>query len=90
LHLADYDVYLAVAHGSITIFDGQSVVHGVTPLTMAKPNSYRYTCVVYSKSAMGQCSPDPADEAHRAAVQATVDEDLRAASTYKAGKGRRR
>lgn len=86
LHLVDYDVYLAVAHGSITIFDGQSVVHGVTPLTMVQPHGFRYTCVTYAKSAMGVCSADPSEEAHRAAVQATVDEDRRALSTYRAGK----
>ena len=86
LHLADYDCYLTVAHGSITIFDGQSVVHGVTPLIPTGPNPYRYTCVTYAKKAMCACAADPADEARRAALQATKDEDVRADPTYKAGK----
>jgi Oxygenase domain of the 2OGFeDO superfamily len=88
LHLVDYDVHLAVAHGSISIFDGQSVTHGVTPLHMAKPHAYRYTAVTYAKSAMGVCCPDPTQEVRRAAIAATVDEDKRAAAGYKAGKRR--
>ena len=89
LHLVDYDAYLAVAHGSVSIFDGQSIIHGVTPLRMVKPNGYRYTCVTYAKSAMCACSADPADELRRAQLQATRDEELRAAPDYRAG-GRRR
>lgn len=88
LHLADYGIYLAVEHGSISIFDGQSIVHGVTPLRMVKPHGYRYTCVTYAKSAMGVCCADPTQEAQRAALAATRDEDLRADPNYKAGKRR--
>jgi hypothetical protein len=77
-----------VAHGSISIFDGQSIVHGVTPLHMTKPQGYRYTCVTYAKTAMRVCCADPAQEVRRAALQATKDEDKRAMTTYKAGKKR--
>jgi len=77
LHLADYDVYLAIPHGSITIFDGQSVVHGVTPLRLVGPHAFRYTTVVYAKSLMSKCCPDPRKEAARAQMDATLAEDLR-------------
>jgi len=90
LHLADYDVYLPVAHGSITIFDGQSVVHGVTPMRMTKSNGWRYTCVTYAKTMMSHCAADPADELRRAQIRATELEDLRAAPGYKAGIKKRR
>jgi hypothetical protein len=78
LYLADYDAYLAVPHGSISIFDGQSVLHGVTPFTVTSHDAWRYTLVAYAKSGMRSCSPDPKDEVERAAIRAT-DADRRKA-----------
>jgi len=78
LHLADYDTYLSVPHGSITIFDGQSIVHGVTPMTMTHPAAFRYSLVTYAKVGMRKCCADPTQEAQRAAVEATEAEDKRA------------
>lgn len=86
LHLVDYDVYLPVAHGSISIFDGQSVVHGVTPLTQSSRNGIRVTVVTYSKLLMKLCAPDPKEEVHRAALAATRDEDKRALPDYRPDK----
>jgi hypothetical protein len=82
LYLADYDVYLAVPHGSISIFDGQSVLHGVTPFSVSSHDAYRYTLVCYAKSGMKACSPNPEDEAERAAIRAT-DADRRKAERRK-------
>jgi len=78
LHLADYDVYLPINHGSITIFDGQSVVHGVSPITSITPAGWRYTVVTYAKSMMRHCCPDPKGEVKRAALAATMAEDIKA------------
>ena len=83
LHLADYDVYLAIPHGSISIFDGQSVVHGVTPLHRTHHDAWRYTLVTYSKAGLRECCPDPAGEAHRAQLKATEAEQRRADSRRK-------
>jgi len=77
LHLVDYDVYLPIADGSITIFDGQSVTHGVTPLTLTHPAGYRFTAVTYAKASMKVCCADPAEEPARAALRATQANDLR-------------
>lgn len=79
LHLVDYDAWLAVPNGSVAIFDGQSVLHGVTPFRLTGANAYRYTLVTYARRGMAVCSPDPADEARRAARSATEAEDRRAA-----------
>jgi hypothetical protein len=78
LHLLDYDVYLAIPHGSISIFDGQSVLHGVTPLKRTHHDAWRYTLVTYSKSGLKVCCPDPAGEAKRAQLKATDMEQRRA------------
>jgi hypothetical protein len=77
LHLADYDVWFAVPHGSITIFDGQSVVHGVSPMHMTHPGGFRYSVVTYAKSGMKKCCANPRDEPRRAAAEATMAEDRR-------------
>lgn len=90
LHLADYDVYLPVRHGSISIFDGHSVVHGVTPITLVKQNGWRYTTVTYAKHAMRVCAPNPADEPARAKRQTTIYEDERATFETAAAPRKRR
>jgi hypothetical protein len=77
LHLADYDVYLGLPNGSISIFDGQSVLHGVTPFTMTKPHGHRYTCVFYSPSRMAVCADTRDGEVLRAQKRATEAEDAR-------------
>jgi len=77
LHLVDYDVYLPIANGSITIFDGHSITHGVTPLNVLHPKGYRFTAVTYAKQMMSHCCADPAGEAHRAALRATQANDQR-------------
>jgi hypothetical protein len=77
LYLADYDCYLSIPHGSISIFDGQSVVHGVTPMEPRGPQASRYTLVSYSKTAMCRCAPKRGDEVRRAALAATRAEDNR-------------
>lgn len=89
LHLADYDTYLAIPHGSITIFDGQSITHGVTPFKMLSPAAFRYTLVTYAKQGMKKCCPDPKDEARRAALEATEAEDKRAGGFKVSRKPRR-
>lgn len=77
LYLADYDCYLTIPHGSITIFDGQSVVHGVTPMQPVGPDAVRYTLVTYAKTGMRGCAPCRSDEGKRAALAATAAEDAR-------------
>lgn len=77
LYLADYDCYLTIPHGSISIFDGQSVTHGVTPLQPMGPDAQRYTLVCYAKNTMKACAPTIAEETKRAAMNATRAEDER-------------
>ena len=89
LHLADYNTYLEIGHGSITIFDGQSVCHGVTPLVVTGVNAQRITTVTYAKSGLSKCCADPAQEAKRAAMETTAAEDRRLAG-YRPVRGGRR
>jgi len=58
-HLAmpEYDIGLAIADGSITFFDGQSILHGVTPIQYLTEDAYRFTVVYYSLKGMWKCLP---------------------------------
>jgi hypothetical protein len=56
LVLPEYKLKLAIEDNTLTIFDGQSIVHGVTPIKSYKPAAYRYTIVYYSLENMWNCS----------------------------------
>jgi len=77
LHLADYDLWLELPNGSVSIFDGQSVLHGVSPFRLTKPHGHRYTSVFYSPSRMAKCAPTHEEEALYAQRRATEAEERR-------------
>lgn len=55
LHLPQLHLNLEICNGSLTMFDGQSLVHGVTPILGNTDNSYRFTIVFYSLIQMWNC-----------------------------------
>lgn len=55
LSLPEYDVGLEIADNSILLFDGQEILHGVTPFEMTEENGHRYTIVYYSLRRMWDC-----------------------------------
>jgi hypothetical protein len=55
LVLPEYNIKLEISDNTLTIFDGQSIVHGVTPLKKFTKDSYRYTIVYYSLEQMWKC-----------------------------------
>jgi hypothetical protein len=78
LHLVDYDVWLSIPNGSYSIFDGQSVLHGVSPFIPTSHDAYRYTIVTYAKSGMKRCHPDPDAEVQLAAQRAAESDERKA------------
>jgi hypothetical protein len=71
LHIPEYDVTLAIPDCSLTIFCGQKLLHGVTPLVYKKKGAYRFTIVYYTKQALSNCGA-AADETLRAQKRATA------------------
>jgi len=55
LSMPEYDVGLEIATNSVLLFDGQKILHGVTPIKLLNKNSYRYTIVYYTLKAMWNC-----------------------------------
>lgn len=77
LAVPEYGVKLEVADGSLTLFNGQGALHGVTPMRRTRTTGHRYTIVWYGLKGMWQCL-DPAAEAQRANVLRTAREVRRA------------
>ena len=55
LALPEYGVGIELKDRSIFMFDGQGIMHGVTPIKYESPLSYRYSIVYYSLKRMWQC-----------------------------------
>lgn len=56
LHLPEYGAYLEVGNGSLAIFPGGQLWHGVTPIEVGR-RGWRYSIVYYAKSAMRRALP---------------------------------
>jgi len=70
LHLPEYDITLGIPDRSVTIFNGQALWHGVTPMVAAKKDAYRFTIVWYAKKKICQCG-SAKNEVQRAAAEAS-------------------
>lgn len=57
LLLPEYGVQFQLKNNAIFIFDGQSVLHGVTPIFYDYPEAYRYSLVYYSLKQIAKCLP---------------------------------
>ena len=57
LSMPQYGISCEVAHNSIFYFDGQNILHGVTPIKKLSPDSRRFSIVYYSLRAMWDCQP---------------------------------
>jgi hypothetical protein len=55
LAFPEFDIALKTSSCSLSMFDGQSILHGVTPIKKLKPSSVRYTVVYYSLKNMWSC-----------------------------------
>jgi hypothetical protein len=71
LHIPEYGVVLPISDRSVTIFNGQKYLHGVTPFVRLRKDAYRFTLVIYTKQAMRRCGC-ASDESRRAAMSATA------------------
>jgi hypothetical protein len=57
LSMPEYNVLCEVKDKTIFYFDGQNILHGVTPITKLKPDARRFSIVYYSLRAMWNCAP---------------------------------
>lgn len=55
LSIPEYDVGIELKNNSLFMFDGQSIMHGVTPIKYNNPNGYRFSIVYYSLEQIWKC-----------------------------------
>lgn len=55
LALPEYGIGIELKDRSIFMFDGQGILHGVTPINYESPLSYRFSVVYYSLKRIWQC-----------------------------------
>lgn len=55
LSLPEYGVGLELKHNSVLLFDGQKILHGVTPIKRLTRQAFRYSVVYYALKAMWKC-----------------------------------
>jgi hypothetical protein len=64
LSMPELDIGFKCSDSSLLLFDGQSILHGVTPITKTSEDAVRYTVVYYSLKQMWSCE-SPGDEIQR-------------------------
>src|SRR5260221_3664675 len=64
LAVPEYDLGFEIADRSLLMFDGQGLLHGVTPFAKTSAHGYRFTVVYYSLDRMWLCLA-PGEEAKR-------------------------
>lgn len=57
LSMPEYGVAVNLPHNSVFMFDGQSVLHGVTPITKLNEQALRFSVVYYSLQQIWSCLP---------------------------------
>lgn len=57
LSVPQYDVGFELKHNSLLMFDGQGLLHGVTPIKRMSRAAFRYSIVYYSLRQMWNCLP---------------------------------
>jgi hypothetical protein len=57
LVIPELDLALEVADNTLTIFNGQDILHGVSPIDYKNPMAYRFSLVYYSLEQMWKCEP---------------------------------
>ncbi len=57
LAMPEYDISVECKNGAAFFFDGQKILHGVTPIEKTKLAATRYSVVYYSLQQMWSCLP---------------------------------
>ncbi len=61
LSIPQYDIGMEIANNSLMLFDGQKILHGVTPFKLLSKDAYRLSIVYYSLQQMWKCEPMTAE-----------------------------
>lgn len=73
----EFDVAFAQQDGALILFDGQNIIHGVTPIKALHPGAYRCSCVFYSLETMRNCYPFKQELDHANSYRDRVESEFR-------------
>ena len=76
LSVPEFDLGFKLRNNSLLMFDGQSLLHGVTPIGKLHDEAYRFTVVFYALQQMWKCLP-PKEELRQARAERTKREQAR-------------
>lgn len=76
LSLPEYDIAFKLPNNSLFMFDGQGLLHGVTPIKYTSDQAYRFSIVYYTLKRMWQCL-EPSAELARIQERKTTRERTR-------------
>ncbi len=57
LAVPEFNLAFELKNNSLLMFDGQAILHGVTPIRRMSPDAFRYSVVFYSMDKMWSCLP---------------------------------
>lgn len=57
LSCPEFNIGFEVADNTVILFDGQNILHGVTPINKLTPSAYRYSIVYYTLQQIWNCLP---------------------------------
>lgn len=77
LSIPEFNIRLALQDATYLLFDGQSILHGVTPIQRLGAAAYRYTIVYYSLEALLRAKT-PDEELAECRLRATEKYNRRA------------
>lgn len=63
LHVPEYGMCVPCRDGHVVYFNGAEIVHGVTPITQAADDGYRFSVVYYSIRGMKDCHEEALEQA---------------------------
>lgn len=55
LHIPEYDLVVPCQDGAALFWNGNQILHGVTPITLRQKDGYRYSVVYYALRGMKDC-----------------------------------
>lgn len=73
LAVPEYDIGLEIANNSVVLFNGQKILHGVTPIKFLNKNAYRFSIVYYTLQQMWKCEPLTKELARIKAVRSDLE-----------------
>jgi len=76
LHVPEYGLTVECRDGDVVFFNGNDLMHGVTPMQRVRPSAYRVSAVYYPVKRMAMCLPPAEELEHGRRARSAREDDL--------------